>query len=101
MPFQHAAGYSFSAVSVRKNAPALSGVYGISNDHEWIFVGASDDIQAALMLHLRETGTLLQARTPMGFVFELCGPSDRITRQNRLVLEMEPVCNRQRSSGRG
>jgi hypothetical protein len=95
MPFHNAAGYSFSAVSVRKNAPALSGVYGISNDHEWILVGVADDIQAALLVHLRETGTLLQTRTPMGFVYELCGPTDRISRQNRLVMEMEPVCNRQ------
>ena len=95
MPFRNIAAYSFSTVSVRKNAPASSGVYGISNDHEWIFVGAADDIQAALMVHLRETGTPIQARTPMGFVYEVCGPADRIARQNRLVLEMEPVCNRQ------
>ena len=95
MPFQNCAGYSFSAVSVQRNAPSLSGVYGLSNHREWIFVGVADDIQAALLGHLRERGTLLQARTPMGFVFEVCGPGDRISRQNRLVLEMEPVCNRQ------
>ena len=95
MPFHNTAGHAFSAISVRKNAPAASGVYGLSNDHEWIFVGVADNIQAALLAHLRETGTLLQTRTPMGFVFEVCGPTDRIARQNRLVLEMEPVCNRQ------
>jgi len=94
MPFQNCAGHTFSQFSIQKTAPPLSGVYGISNGHEWIFVGVADDIQAALFSHLRETGTLLQARTPMGFVFEVCGPSDRIARQNRLVLEMEPVCNR-------
>lgn len=94
MPFANFGGYSFSPISVQKNAPPLSGVYGLSNHREWIFVGIADNIQAALLAHLRETGTLLRARTPTGFTFEVCGSVDRLTRQNRLVLEMDPVCNR-------
>lgn len=93
MPFANFGGHSFSPVSVRNNAPELSGVYGLSNGREWVFVGAADNIQAALLSHLAETGTSLQAHVPTGFSFELCGP-DRLARRNRLILEMKPVCNR-------
>lgn len=93
MPFANFGGYSFSSVSVRKNAPQLSGVYGISNGREWLFVGIADDIQAALLKHLSETGTPLQAHAPTGFTFEICGPG-RPARQSRLIQEMKPVCNR-------
>ena len=91
MPFSNCAGYSFSPTSIQNNAPALSGVYGASNGQEWIFVGVTDNIQAALLNHLRETGTMLKERIPTGFSFELCSSFDRLARQNRLVLEMEPV----------
>src|SRR5260370_37740 len=98
MPFANRGGYSFSSISIRKNAPASSGVYGLSNGREWIFVGVTDNIQGALLGHLQETSTLLKTRTPTGFSFELCSPADGLTRQNRLVLEMEPVCNRRGAS---
>jgi len=93
MPFANFGGFTYSPVSVRKNAPSLSGVYGISNSREWLLVGIADNIQAALLDHLGETGTPLQAHAPTGFTFELCelGRSDR---QIRLIREMKPVCNR-------
>jgi hypothetical protein len=94
MPFDNCPGYAFSTVSIRNNAPPFSGVYGLSNDHEWVFVGVADDIRAALLDHLREAGTLLKMRLPTGFKFELCNSNARLARQDRLVLEMEPVCNR-------
>jgi hypothetical protein len=97
MPFEHCAGFTFSTAAVSKNAPAVSGVYGISNAQEWIFVGEADNIRDALLAHLRETDTLLRRRVPTGFTFEICGIAARYTRQDRLVLEYEPVCNRRSS----
>jgi hypothetical protein len=94
MPFEHVAGFRFSPAAVRKNAPQVSGVYGISNAREWIFVGEADNIQAALLDHLCEPGTFLDSRAPTGFTFEICAAGHRIARQNWLVLEYEPVCNR-------
>ncbi len=94
MPFHNTAAHCFSAVSVQRNAPALSGVYGICNNREWLFIGVADDIQAALLQHLRETGSLLQLRMPSGFAFEVCSPAERVVRQNRLIVEMKPACNR-------
>ena len=77
-----------------EHAPARSGVYGISNAAEWIYIGESDDIRAALLNHLREVDTKLTERRPTGFVYEVCELSRRPGRQDTLVRELEPTCNR-------
>ena len=72
----------------------MPGVYGLSNAREWVFVGIADDIQAALIGHLREGNTVLKSRAPTGFTFEVCHPSQRAARAGRLVKELSPVCNK-------
>jgi hypothetical protein len=72
----------------------MPGVYGLSNAREWVFVGAADDIRAALLSHLQEGDTVLKSRVPTGFTFEICHPSQRAARVSRLVTELSPVCNR-------
>ena len=94
MPFADCAAMSFTVPSVRKNAPELSGVYGLSNAREWLFVGQGNNIRANLLEHLKEVGTVLTAQNPTGFTFELCLPGERISRQDALVRELEPRCNR-------
>jgi hypothetical protein len=94
MPFEPFAPQSFTPVSVRVNAPARSGVYGISNAREWIFIGESDNIRASLLQDLQKGSSALLNRLPTGFVFELCAAADRWARQDRLIREYEPVCNR-------
>jgi len=94
MPFEQFTPRSFTPASVRANAPAASGIYGVSNAREWIYIGEADNIQAALLQDLQHSGSVLLGRSPTGFVFELCDPAARRTRQNRLVQEYEPVCNR-------
>jgi len=94
MPFERFTPRSFTAVSVRANAPAASGVYGVSNAREWIYIGETDNIQASLLDEVRRDGSAILNRYPTGFVFELCLPAGRPARQNRLILEYEPVCNR-------
>ena len=71
----------------------MPGVYGLSNAREWVFVGAADDIRAALMTHLREGNTVLKSRAPTGFTFEVCHPGQSAARVSRLVTELSPVCN--------
>lgn len=97
MPFNPPFPRTFSAPSVREHAPMLSGVYGISNSGTWLYIGETDNIQAALLVHLQEPSTTLLKRQPTGFVFELCDQSRRSVRQDRLVQEYEPTCNRQGS----
>jgi len=94
MPFQNILARTFRAAAVRREAPPVSGVYGLSNALEWIYVGETDNIQASLLGHLQDTGTSLMERLPTGFSFELCPPDRRLARQVRLVQELEPACNR-------
>jgi len=94
MPFDQFTPRSLTLSSVRANAPAASGVYGISNAREWIYIGGSDNIQAALLNHLQEVDTAVMKRRPTGFVFEVCNSAGRPARQVRLVLEYGPSCNR-------
>lgn len=94
MPFEQFVPRSFTPVSVRANAPTASGIYGISNAREWIFIGETDNIQASLLNDLHLGNSALLNRLPTGFVFELCGAAERRARQDRLILEYEPVANR-------
>jgi hypothetical protein len=94
MPFNPLVSRTLTVVSVYANAPATSGVYGIANAREWIYIGQSDNIQASLLNHLQERESVLMKKQPTGFVFELCDLAGRSARQDRLVFEYEPTCNR-------
>jgi hypothetical protein len=97
MPFEQFTPRSFTSEAVQSYAPVASGVYGISNAREWIYIGETDNIQDTLLAHLQQLGTSLMKRQPTGFVFEVCPGARRQGRQGRLVLEYKPTCN-QRSS---
>lgn len=86
--------HAFSNMSIRAHAPAASGVYGISNGQEWIYIGAADNIRERLLQHLAEGDTQLKSRVPTGFTYELCNWSERSSRQDSLIMQYEPVCNR-------
>jgi hypothetical protein len=94
MPFDRFMPHAFSLTSVQRNAPALPGLYGLSNAREWLLVGETDNIQAALLGHLQETHTPLLEREPTGFSFELCVSHNRVARQERLTQEYQPVFER-------
>jgi hypothetical protein len=94
MPFGQVIPREFTAGGVHAYAPRASGVYGISNAREWIYVGSADDIQGALLGHLQDLNTALMKRAPVGFVFEVCDQARRSARHDRLVQEYEPICNR-------
>ena len=94
MPFDQLIPRPLSLVAVHAYAPTTSGVYGISNAREWIYIGETDDIQGALMEHLRDSTAPAMRMQPTGFVFEVCERARRPARQDRLVLEYEPTCNR-------
>lgn len=94
MPFGNPVPHAFTYNGIQMHAPAASGVYGISNSREWIYIGQTDDILGSLISHLQGSGVGIMNRHPSGFVFEVRGPADRSVRQDRLVAEYSPVCNR-------
>ena len=95
MAFEFTIPHAFSYMSVRAHAPSSSGVYGISNAKEWIYIGQADNIRERLLQHLTDADSTIRARTPTGFTFELCDSRFRAGRQDQLVMQYEPICNRQ------
>jgi len=95
MPFENCTAHAFTLNSISAHAPAAPGVYGITNAQEWIYIGVTEDIRSMLLGYLRERGTPIMQRRPSGFVFEVRDEWERVNRQNILVREYEPVCNRQ------
>ncbi len=93
MPFVPFYPRKFSSSSVSMHAPAAPGVFGITNSRKWLLIGEADDIRAALLSHLAPTSPL-KGMDPTGFVFEVCRASARSSRQERLVEEYAPLCNR-------
>jgi len=94
MPFENHGNRSFTTVSIAKNAPSVSGVYGLADAREWIYVGEAPDIQAELLRHLRNPDEFLRQHPPSGFTYERSAAAQRIARQNQLVSELKPLGNR-------
>ena len=93
MSFADCAAMSFTRASVQKNAPDCSGVYGLSNGREWVFIGEGDSIRSHLLGHLNDLDAVLKTRAPTGFSFEVCAPKDRTARQEMLVRRLKPFYN--------
>src|SRR5215471_730489 len=91
MPFARHSGYSFTAASVRQNAPSWGGIYGLSNAQAWIYIHAIDDIRAALLDHLNERNPTPDFRSVTGFTFEPCDTAERSQRCSRLIQALRPV----------
>jgi len=100
MPFSQLIPRRLLPGAVKMYAPNASGVYGISNAQEWIYIGETDNIQGALLDHLGQSGTPMMKREPTGFVFEICDEASRWVRLDRLVSEYTPCCNQSLSPGR-
>src|SRR5579863_514255 len=94
LPFENHGNRSFTAISIGKNAPPASGVYGLADSGGWIYVGETSDIRAELMRHLQNPHAFLREHPPSGFTYELSTSGQRIDRQNQLVSELEPIGNR-------
>lgn len=94
MPFSQIIPRPFTSDSVQMYAPAASGVYGISNAREWIYIGETADIQGALLAQIQDPSTAVNKHGPTGFVYEVCDQGRRPARQDRLVFEYGPACNR-------
>ncbi len=94
MPWRNVRSFLYNASSVRQNAPAASGVYGIFTPHEWIYIGESQDIQARLLQHLNGDNPCIGTSGATSFSFELVPAQQRAVRQSALVLEYQPACNR-------
>ena len=93
MPFANGDGAAFVAATIATEAPEASGVYGLFNPQQCIYIGESEDIQRRLQEHFKEKQTCIWRNNPTRFRFELCLSPFRVARQKALILELRPVCN--------
>ncbi|MCC6536039.1 MAG: hypothetical protein IT162_00710 [Bryobacterales bacterium] len=95
MPFSPAFPRPFAANEISANVPETSGIYGVSNAGEWIYIGETPNLRSTLLGLLQRPNASLDGRVPTGFVFEVCAEASRPERQHRLVLEYKPTCNQE------
>lgn len=96
MSFASSNSFPFTESGIATYAPRGSGVYGIFNSKEWIYVGESKDMEARLFAHLRgesDQSACILRREPTSFIFETCDSTKRIARESALILELNPQCN--------
>lgn len=92
MPFPQENCFSLTAASVRAHAPSSSGVYGIFNGIQWIYVGEGIDIQRRLLSHISDTEAGIKRYGPTGFSFELQPEAVRAARRDALSEELGAQC---------
>jgi predicted GIY-YIG superfamily endonuclease len=88
-------GYSFTEQGITTYAPRSSGVYGIYNSQEWIYIGEAEDVEARLFQHLRgqsDQSACIKGRNPTTFAFEFCDASTRLNEEQVLIAELRPYC---------
>jgi hypothetical protein len=88
VPWQNGQYYLFSKLLILNAAPSESGVFGLYNLHNNVFIAESANIRAAL-LRLYENMQRFGYEAPAGFTFELCKPHSRAARVKELLAEYD------------
>jgi hypothetical protein len=85
--------YPWAIASIVQNAPRQSGVYAILGEQDCVYVGASGDIQASLLAHIKGDNSCITRNSPIGFQFSLVPSSLRVFQLNQLIIALWPICN--------
>jgi excinuclease UvrABC nuclease subunit len=96
MPFNSNSGYEFSESGIAAYAPASSGVYGIYNGKQWIYIDEAQEIEMRLYAHFRgesDQSARIMPQQPAYFIFERCDSRSGPVRKAELIREHRPCCN--------
>ena len=86
--------YALNRTGVMRYAPEASGVYGLRNADQWVYIGQCPNIRRALLKYLGGQMPYVLQSQPNLFVFELCAPRQRVGRQRELTQRYHPSCNK-------
>ena len=89
--------FQFTRESILANALETSGVYAIFRPSAWIYVGEGHDMRARLLAHVNGDNPCIIRENPTGFQCEACPASQRVARQDQLILALGPLCNQRLS----
>ena len=97
MPFDKEGIQPFTEVQILDCVPVVAGVFGIKTGEEWIYVEATQNIQARLLAILRcEKIRYLHilSYNPSHFSFEkILDSNARKSREKHLIYMLDPPCN--------
>ena len=85
--------FPYAADAITLNAPNKSGVYAIWRADATIYVGESNDLARRLLEHQKAQDTCINNATPTMCGFELVAANTRVSRQDKLIAESNPICN--------
>ena|SRR5437867_6522845 len=94
MEWPQAQRFPLTRTSVLHNAPAQSGVFGLSSPGKWIYIGHSANIQRSLLNYLSGQMPYVLEWQPKHFSFEALPYQKRMQKHKELLLSHQPVCNR-------
>lgn len=98
MAFSHPILRAFNEHGIWVHAPAVPGIFGVSNSRRWIRVGRAANIREALLDCLQGQDSAFLDCGPTGFVFEPCPNEVQANRGIQLIGEYHPVCQPQARS---
>ncbi len=85
--------FPYTAEAIALNAPNKSGVYVICQTNATIYVGESNDLARRLLEHQKAQDTCINTATPTMCGFELVAANTRVSRQDKLIAESNPICH--------
>ena len=83
--------HSLSGFAITQLVPKVSGVYGLHNQHQQLFIGEAADLREALLLHWHESDKLFRGQQPTHFSFEICDAEVRAQRAQSLIASHQPA----------
>jgi predicted GIY-YIG superfamily endonuclease len=94
MPWSNSNSFTFTDASIKTYAPQVSGVYALYTSKQWVYFGEANDIRRRLLEHLNGNNSCITRAKPEAFSFETWPENQRVQRQDALILELHPVCNK-------
>src|SRR5262245_40110703 len=81
----------FTKKAILAGAPQTSGVYGLYNFDCQVFIGEAENIQEALLRHIRETDFQSRHLQPTSFAYETCPAESRESKADALIVRFHPL----------
>ena len=92
MPWQGTEKFAFGIFTVLQKSPAKSGVYALYSGEQWVYIGASRNIQVHLLTHLNGPDPCILQQGVTSFAYESVPAEALEARQKALIREFRPVC---------
>jgi hypothetical protein len=90
MPWQDETYFELNAEQAVK-APEDSGIFGLKNHGEWVYIASSNNIRQALLYYLDGNMPWIAQQRPVQFAYELVDRARRTLRCSQLTAEYRPV----------